>query len=135
MAGGRDPLDQVEDDAVRVVLRPADRVVLERDAARRDLGVELPVRVAVEVGEGDPVRRGAGGLQQVDDLVGRRPDLGVDEDRGAGRGGGAADRLEPAPLGAADVVVRRTALDRARPAPRSSGSDGSSQSRGCMPDA
>ena len=53
--------------------------------------------------------------QQVDDLVGRRPDLGVDEDRRAGRGGRARDRLEPAPLGAADVVIGRTTLDRAGP--------------------
>ncbi len=97
---------------VGVVLGPAHRVVLERDAAGRDLGVDLGVGVAVHVRERDPVGPRPGGLEGVHDRVAARPDLAVDEDRGAGRGGRAADRLEPPRLRRADPVVRGAALDR-----------------------
>jgi hypothetical protein len=98
-----------------VVLGPADRVVLERHATRGDLGVQLPVRVAVEVGEGDPVGRRTGRLEQVDDLVTRGADLGVHEDRRARASARARDRLQAPPLGRRDVVVGGATLDRACP--------------------
>jgi hypothetical protein len=60
--------------------------------------VELRVRVAVEMGEEDPVRRHAPALEQVDDLVPERADLRVDEHSRAGPPGGDRAGLETPPL-------------------------------------
>jgi len=49
-------IDEVEELAVGSVFDPTRRVVLEHHPARRDLGMKLQVRVAVEVRQDDAVR-------------------------------------------------------------------------------
>src|SRR5713101_4589122 len=107
-------IDEIEQLAVGPVLDAARRVVLQPHTPVRDLPMQLEIRVAVEVGEDDPVSLYALPREQVDDLVTARSDLGVDED---GRAGLAAARRrgdQPALLERADALVGSPGLDHAR---------------------
>lgn len=113
LAGLGHALDQVEDDGVRPVLDPPDRVVDEVGAAGDQVEVEFRIGVAVGVGEQDPPGRQAVLVQEVQGGVCGGPDLGVDRHGHACLPGRRRSRGEPAFLVAVDPVVRSPEFDDA----------------------
>ena len=110
-AGLGHALDQVQDDRVRPVLDPSDRVVDEVGAAGDQVEVEFRIGVAVGVGEQDPSGRHAVLVQEVQGGMCGGPDLGVDRHGHARLPGRRRSRGEPAFLVAVDPVVGSTEFD------------------------